>query len=246
MPVDSVSQSSGAFSVNHSHAGQMSQIGVVQVFVQQGHSFVHSFAQQIDFRGNGKAFGHFQLAGSGALDRRRGDGFFFYQNKIIYVGLDPHNAALDKQCALGVRQSADDALKSHGKNLYGIAFLQLFGIHGLFGGRLFLLPFYRKPVILFADVIPQLLPFLFQLLYICTGACLIEIPDGLVGYILGLLKYFPGLLVGFPQNLILSLIDFFVFLLKLFLERTDPFLIFSDLLVVIRLCSRSEITSSKL
>ena len=56
-----------------------------------------------------------------------------------------------------------------------------------------------------------------------------EIPYGFIRNFLGFLKDFPGLLVGFSEYTILGLVDFFVFLLQLFLEGADILLVLSDL-----------------
>ena len=70
--VDAFSQRAGSLAVDDAHAGQMSQVGVIQIFIQLSYSFVYCFAQQIDFNPHGGGFGHFHFSGAGSGHGREG------------------------------------------------------------------------------------------------------------------------------------------------------------------------------
>ena len=139
MSVYGIPQSTCPFAVYYADVGQVCQVGVVQVFVQDGEGFVHCLAQQVNLRGDGERLGHLELAGAGtgiaALKGRSGDGLFLGVDQVLYVGVGADDAALYEQGAFGVGQRADRALQAHGNNLYGIALFQFFGVYGfLFRG----------------------------------------------------------------------------------------------------------------
>ena len=83
-------------------------------------------------------------------------------------------------------------------------------------------------VVLLAYLVPHLLALLLQLPDVRAGACLVEVPYGLVGHLLGLLEDLPGLLVGLPEDPVLGLVDLVVLLLELLLEDADALLMPGD------------------
>ena len=64
--VYTLAKSTGSLSVNDADTGKMSDVGVIEIFVELCDCLVHGFSEKVDFRGNACGFGHLDFSLSGA------------------------------------------------------------------------------------------------------------------------------------------------------------------------------------
>ena len=96
---------------------QSGEIGIIQIFVQYCDGFIYGLSNQVYTGRDVHGFGHFNLAGIGALpDFFFPDlsGLFLQKLEILYVYLRTEDSHLDKKLSLIVGQGADSSLDPHG------------------------------------------------------------------------------------------------------------------------------------
>ena len=111
--MNAFSECAGSFSMNDSYMIQMSQISIIQIFVQFCNGFVNGFAQKINFCPDRSGFIHFDLSGSGAAKGRAGNDRFIQKLQIGNRNLGSQNTHLYKKHTFGIWFGTDGSFYVH-------------------------------------------------------------------------------------------------------------------------------------
>ena len=125
--VDTFSQGTGSLAMDDADSFEMSQISIIQIFVEFGNSLIHSFTKKIDLGRNAGRFGHTDLTCSCTGKGRCCDYRFINKFQVRNMNFGADDAHLYKKITFGIRTGADRTFKIHAEYPNGITRTYIFG-----------------------------------------------------------------------------------------------------------------------
>ena len=198
------------------------------------HGFVHGHADQVDFRADGRRFGHLDIAAAGGAFSGSRTFCLSQIFQVINIYLGSEDSHLDKEIAFGIGKGADSALQVQAQYADPVPDMQ--------GRRFDLLPRLRRfgagTGFGILDLLPQTGALCLHLFHGNIGFSeFMEILHGLVCVIFGLLQNSARLFPGVAEDLFFLLVQAVLFLLQGIAERTDLLFVPGDFSLVFFQCN---------